>query len=588
MPDRQEPTVYTWRDDLIVGPGIVDPVVSEPFTFTVTSNAMKLVSATWRGDLENSEFQDQGLRCTVTYASAGRKLLRVKAMPQPDPPNPVDDAHIVFDVDLPSPAPPELPPFPEIDRLGTPDHYPDAAFLSTVSRAPDPFVRYAREFHRRWGIPLTEVTSLQQVVEELAGGSPGRRIRLMTHSDADGLFLPMFASSDPRTSSQGKLLDAFAESMLVGLGELAGRFVGLTPKLADALIQRISASEPAALAPFPEPFSSTVALLIERSLELGAIESRPPAKQPTPARALEQGLDAIIEEASEEIANGGGPTKAECLTLSRAIRATNHGPDPRTSLFNINRVCPADEEHSYVQNLDAALTAHREDFGSTLGTARQQLTGTSIDLRACRVGRGTLLRSVAKFFGVDTGRVSGPRWYQAFGTAPAEELFDDDPPRTRTASQRETVRAAVEYWAALTGIVAATDRRAAVDPRQAVPWRSLSSREKLSTYLHHARALAYTPNTKAARVICFRPQGGLPPQYRPQEAVELFLESQWDSAPTARVEAIRDEVLQQGEPLPVAMIRNFGRDDKLLPNSGPRKLTICPDPEYAKNFIANA
>jgi len=332
-----------------------------------------------------------------------------------------------------------------IHRFGAPEHVPNLTYISTQGSAG--YLNQAVAYHNAWGIPSTRVSSLEEVVNHLAGGQ-GRvgRVRIVAHAAAIGPLLSLFRGQ-PRASLSAPRLAAWTTSDTAGLShDLAYPFGRLNSARTTTILTHLRRNHRATLLPFglQATGSPTGALaeLFQRATDLALLNRARTPQNAVHVDPLITATGTILGDIRARVATQGRITAAATLTLQTAVGATGFIPQGFAPSAHQGRT------------LRAANRAVAGNFRASLARARLRLDANSwIDVRGCNLGsnRANLL-ALQRLFGRGAvlPHVSAPDWFQLFLQFGYQSLTNDA--AIDAAFSRSGFAATLARWSVISGI----------------------------------------------------------------------------------------------------------------------------------------
>lgn len=337
----------------------------------------------------------------------------------------------------------------QLHRFGEPENVPEMTYIST--QGSQGFLQQAVEFHQGWGLPIQQVSSVEQMVDHLAQDpAPVGRIRFVTHAAEIGVFTSLF-TGEPLESLQQDRVTAYAESDVAGLA--LDSQVRLNVPL-EPMVDEIRSASPALLTPFGLETSGVpsgqLAAFFQRVFSLIALNQTRTAGNAAQFDPLIQALPSVLAHvASLAAAEFPGPpavSAQQVLALQPAIEAAV------TSLaFTFSGVSVPASQASHVRE---GLRATASGFRGRLNSARARFTRDSwVDIRGCNAGDDiAYLEAVSRFFGTapNLPHVSAPDWFQIFPFLAFRTV--STVAQINGLAGNAHVNEAVEHWSPLTGV----------------------------------------------------------------------------------------------------------------------------------------
>lgn len=331
-----------------------------------------------------------------------------------------------------------------VHRFGAPEKVPDLTYISNQGGAG--YLNQAVAYHNAWGIPSTRVSSLEEVVNHLAGGQ-GQvgRVRLVTHAAAIGPMLSLFRGQ-PRASLTAARLAAWTTSDVAGLSrDLGYPFGRLSAAKTTTILSHLRRRHRATLLPFGiqsagSP-SGALAELFQRATDLALLNRARTPQNAVHVAPLITATGTLLHEIRARVVTQGRITAAAALALQNAIGGAGFNP----------RFNPSVPHGRTLREANRAVAAN---FRATLARARLRLNATSwIDVRGCNLGsnRANLL-ALQRFFGrgATLPHVSAPDWAQQFLEFGYQSLANDA--AIDRAFRNSSFATTLGRWSVITGI----------------------------------------------------------------------------------------------------------------------------------------
>jgi hypothetical protein len=343
-----------------------------------------------------------------------------------------------------------------------PEGVPQHTYVATGPN-PTNFLAGARSFHQIWGLKPINVSSLEDVISDLAKRKGKKaRVRIVTHANFQRIFLSLFRGGREDQEITAELLNAFAKSDVMGLTLLFKNIVDLNRPLGgttvlETILTDLRANAPNVLIPFGLAVSGSpggaLLELFQRSVEQLALQMSNPNS--SAIRTMRTALDIMLDAGRPDglrrrVRNEIAVTANQVRRLGEAIRALN---------LSITPIDPTTLDPFYIVDLEAAVAAvtrqpKKDGFRNNLTQARKRFADSSvIDIRGCQAGASLdYLKAVANFFGSNSTKpkVTGPDFFQSFPTPSSEKFLTRDEAATLISLQ-PALLSELDHWALVTG-----------------------------------------------------------------------------------------------------------------------------------------
>ena len=349
------------------------------------------------------------------------------------------------------------PPGPPVFD-GVPEHVPAQTFIVERRIATDSFINGANAYHTNVGMAPQTIQSIGHMVQLLSSSSSRlNRIRIVTHANGNDMIVPLFGQTNVQADRHTfkEHLRGFADSdergllSILGLS-LGGHFHGYSR---SSVMSMIRSGNAALLAPFGLQASGVPDNNLEQFIFYccdRAMVNRDWIKKGSANLAANE--KAHLLRAMDALISLKAPAGAGAAPLRDFLIARTMNDLGLTNADFYSYGIPAGSLNLFLLAGRAADEV-TSGFRGRLNTVRGRFDeNSSIDIRGCRAGDDRdYLRAVQAFFGRSghLPTVTGPRWYQFFGSCNHSVIANNGALRTllTTGTGAAAVRAAFEEWA---------------------------------------------------------------------------------------------------------------------------------------------
>jgi hypothetical protein len=320
-------------------------------------------------------------------------------------------------------------------RFNASEVMPDRVYLSTIETGQFKFVANARDFHKAWDLSVTEITSLEELIDDVIRRSqasvtnPIKRIRLLSHGTPTSMRLRMF--KDGVLELDEDLFETFLDGTLPLFRTLIGRH-GVNERVPAASLAAAIASESGSdqlRQKFP---LAPVGQLVAAYLVYEALHETKVYEQSAGwyADLVESTLRAITRVLRKQLVAEGGVTLTDIARLRQALLRALGSAEARAPLATVKfDHIASDDLKAFVEFLGSSannsIEARIAKFQGKLDSALY------LDLRGCELGMSKrLMRASATLFGITPSQVTAPTSFVGFAKAERDlgVSFECDPP----------------------------------------------------------------------------------------------------------------------------------------------------------------